>query len=230
MKRLTFIFTSLFAAFLTTGCITHVAMTRVDPNDHETRGLRVNLPAPFVVGRQNPTNSSQTDYDVEMLPDPKQEYAITYWTFAGKQKVAIKRSLEMYLNQVDLNQDSTAVATALIGAAGQMGQASGQSQSSGGGGQKTTTTTTSQTTSGNSAQATPNQGASTQPNTSTTTKTETSPTDSKSSASLPGPIQVVYRIVETTGGEGGTLMLQQEKFQVLNFDGAAPRTNVYLFP
>ncbi len=151
-------------------------------------------------------------YSVEMLPDPDRQYAISSYTLMGKQKIAVKRSIEMYLKQVDLTQDSTAVAQALLGAVSQTAQSSGQSTGASSTSGKTSSkkTTTTKTTDTTGADASQDNAAGGQPGgqdngnggggakkggKSTTTTEVTSVEDQVSSQP---PIKVIYRIVETS--------------------------------
>jgi hypothetical protein len=55
---------------------------------------------------------------VEYLPDPDEEYAINAWSIMAKQKTDIARTVEMYVQKMNLAQDTTAVAAQLATSAG----------------------------------------------------------------------------------------------------------------
>jgi hypothetical protein len=97
------------------GCISHFSVTKVTPGSNP-RGVRVHLPAPFVVGRPSPDGT--VAYGIEYLPDPDEEYAIDAWSIMAKQKADISRTVEMYVQKMALTQDTTAVAAQLASSAG----------------------------------------------------------------------------------------------------------------
>src|SRR5437660_7824368 len=107
------------ALLATSGCISHFSVTKVVPGTNP-KGLHVHLPAPFVVGR--PTPDGTVKYAIEYLPDPDQEYAITAWSIMAKQKIEIARTVEMYVQKMNLSQDTTAVAAQLAASAGAVGK------------------------------------------------------------------------------------------------------------
>jgi hypothetical protein len=105
-----------------TGCITHMEVVKVTPNnDASVEGERVMLPVPFIVG--TPTPDGTIKYAVQYFPDPDQEYAVQTWSFMAKQKTDISRTAEMYVQKMNLAQDSTAVATQLANSSGDVGSA-----------------------------------------------------------------------------------------------------------
>ena len=152
-------------------------------------------------------------YDIEMLPDPDEEYAISAQTYLAKQTVAIHRTPEGYLKELDLNQDSTAVAAAMVAGAGQYLQAKYSPSSSNNSPSRTsTTTTTTTTTGGGNTSGANNQGSNTQgggnqggsnnnqgngnQSSKEQTVTQTTTVTSQPNA-FSGPIAVVYRIVDS---------------------------------
>ena len=201
MRQLSVVGVWLVALLFGGGCVTHIAMKRVLPGENP-RGVRVYLPAPFVVGR--PTPDGKIEYTVELFPDPDQEYAIDAWTLMAKQKTVISRTIEMYLKKADLAQDTTAVAKALADAAGDVGksavstlvqqqQAAAQLQAK-------------------AAAAKPLGGA----NADTANKEkETSNADPYALKEAQGP--VLYRIVEDTATGG--IRLDPIDFRIFNFNG-----------
>jgi hypothetical protein len=110
---------ALSASLLVNGCVSHFSVTKVAPGTNP-KGLRVHLPAPFVVGR--PTPDGTIKYGVEYLPDPDEEYAISAWSIMAKQKTDITRTVEMYVQKMNLSQDTTAVAAQMAASAGAVGK------------------------------------------------------------------------------------------------------------
>lgn len=106
------------AALFLTGCISYTGVTKVQPGTNP-KGLRVKLPAPFIVGRSDP--SGTIDYKVEYLPDPDEEYAITAWALMAKNKTEIERTMSLLLKKATVTQDTTAVAKELITQGGAVG-------------------------------------------------------------------------------------------------------------
>lgn len=196
---------SLFLCLFITGCMS-VTMTKVTPANPNPEGLRVYYPAEFLVGRLN-TNGLIT-YDVESLPDPNSEYAISSYGFLSKYTVSISRSPEMYLNELDLNQDSSTLASSTITGAGQVGaayiqalqQKETEQQSKGTNSPTQTQTQTPQT---QQTQTTPQtQTTSQSPQTQSTNPSPSNPNPTNNPASTPalGPIIVMYQILEDTNG------------------------------
>jgi hypothetical protein len=112
-------FSLALVAVVNTGCVTHYSVTKVTPGSNP-KGLRVHLPAPFIIGRPSPDGTVK--YNVELLPDPDQEYAIDAWTIMAKQKAEIGRTIEMYVQKMTLAQDTTAVASQLASSAASVGK------------------------------------------------------------------------------------------------------------
>jgi hypothetical protein len=119
MRKLPICFIFVLALFALADCISHYSVTKVTAGTNP-RGLRVNLPAPFIVGKPSPDGTIK--YSVELLPDPDQEYAIDAWALMAKQKMEIARTIEMYVQKMSLAQDTTAVAAQLASSAGAVGK------------------------------------------------------------------------------------------------------------
>jgi hypothetical protein len=109
---------AFIGALFLSGCISYTGVTKVKPGTNP-KGLRVKLPAPFVVGRPDP--SGTIDYKVEYLPDPDEEYAITAWALMAKNKTDIERTMSLLLKKATVTQDTTAVAKELITQGGAVG-------------------------------------------------------------------------------------------------------------
>ena len=117
MKKLNFLFVLVVVSFTLTGCINVVNMRKVTVDDPNPTGLRVFLPQKYLVGRAvtNPTNNAtKIVFDIEMYYDPNYEYAIDSYSILSKQNVNIHRSLEGYLKELDLNEDSTTATAATM--------------------------------------------------------------------------------------------------------------------
>lgn len=118
MKSITlFLSIACASVSLLTGCIAYVGVKKVEPGTNP-KGLRVKLPAPFVVGR--PDASGTIDYKIEHFPDPDEEYAINAWALMAKNKVVLNRTMAMYLSSAQTAQDTASVAAAAIGKAGEV--------------------------------------------------------------------------------------------------------------
>lgn len=159
MKRSYYIFLIIATLFVVnSGCVTHVSMTKIDPTDPKSalqRGIHIEMPAPFVLVTTGTGPDHKISAQIVMLPDPDQEYAIDAWAILAKQNVTISRSVEMYINEVDLSQDTSTLASALVGSAGTAASAAIQAQAqskaaseSAASNSTTTTTTTTPNTTG----------------------------------------------------------------------------------
>ena len=219
-------------------CISYVTMRKVYPessvaSENNPPGIRVKLPAPFIVGTKSADTGNYT-YKVLMLPDPDQEYAIKAWAIMAKQKLALKRSIEMYMKEASLNVDTIAVAKAMTDAAGQIVQTAltQPAQSSKSGSQTTTKTTkTTKTTTGPSVGSSPGNDTAGTPSgadrgitQTTTTTTKTGPDASPSPMQAPntfkqGEEPIIYAIKETATG----LKLERIRWseRVLSINGVA---------
>jgi hypothetical protein len=106
------------AALFLSGCTAGITATKVKPG-RNPKGMRVHLPAPFLVGRPNPAGT--IDWKIEYLPDPDEEYAVHAWQLLAKNKSELGRTKSGLLNKAILTMDSTPVAKAGVDAAGAVG-------------------------------------------------------------------------------------------------------------
>ena len=246
--------TVLVSLFLS-GCISYLSMRKVtNDNDTKVAGLRVYLPSPFIVVRdagiaitinadKTVTTNEIYQVDVEMLPDRDKEYAVNYWTILGKQNVTVSRSVEMYLKQIGVNEDSTAVAQQMIAAAGQVAQStlqtakntpSPENPNPGSPGKPgkpdapstpaplgtgTTPPTTGGTppSTGGTPPSTGGNPPSTGGNPPGTGGTPPGPGGGQSNAVILGSIKYVFRICEQTNAPGPSLRLVPETFPLYSF-------------
>jgi hypothetical protein len=214
-----------------TGCISGVRMTKVTRKNPDPDGLRVCLPAKFLVGRTSAnTNYSGLVYDIEMLPDPNQEYAISSYAYLAKQNVAVHRSIEGYLKELDLSEDTTGAAAASLAASGQIASAYFASLNNKTSGTNTPAMSNPKQPPATSSPPTPATG--TPPAAGTPSPSPGPGTPSLSSpttvSNQPGAIRVMFRIVDIPPKkckkresddnlEFGGLKLERMTFPIYNF-------------
>lgn len=102
--------------FVLASCVSGVTVTKVTSTNRNPKGLRVNLPAPFLVGRPNPAN--EIDWKIEYFPDPDEEYAVNAWSLLAKNVADFTRTESGVLTKATLDMDTSAVASQLAKSAG----------------------------------------------------------------------------------------------------------------
>ena len=89
------------------GCISSISARKVLPGQNP-KGMRVMLPAPFVVGRPNP--AGEITWTIEYLPDPDEEYAVHAWSIMAKNTTKLNRTESGMLKGVEFDMDTASVA------------------------------------------------------------------------------------------------------------------------
>jgi len=106
------------------GCITEINARKV-PVDQATNGKEngyyYSLPIPYLVVK--PKGDGTMDVEVEYLPDPDHQYAVSAWSFLGSHELTVEVDDNGLLKKIVWDKDDSAVAAQLANSAGNVGAA-----------------------------------------------------------------------------------------------------------
>lgn len=121
MKRFT-VSVALFYVFLsTTGCLTELDVKKVSTQEPNPNGFYYSLAIPFLVVK--PNGDGTMEVEVEYLPDPEHQYAVSGWSFLGAHDLTVEVDDQGILKKIVWNADDSAVAAGLAESAGNIGAA-----------------------------------------------------------------------------------------------------------